>query len=58
MEEFDLPGAYEALARAHAVAGDAAESRRYIELGRIETAKIADEDDRRLMESDFATIDA
>lgn len=58
MEEFDLPGAYEALARAHAVAGDAAEARRYVELGRAETAKIADEDDRRLLESDFATIDA
>jgi hypothetical protein len=58
MEEFDLPGAYEALARAHSVAGEAAEARRYVELGRIETAKIADEDDRRLMESDFATIDA
>jgi hypothetical protein len=58
MEEFDLPGAYEALARAHAVAGDTAEARRYVELGRAETAKIADEDDRRHMEADFATIDA
>jgi hypothetical protein len=58
MEEFDLPGAYEALARAHAVAGDTAEARRYVELGRAETAKIAYEDDRRHMEADFATIDA
>jgi len=58
MEEFDLPAAYEALARAHAVAGDPAEARRYVELGREVTAKIADEDDRRLMEADFATIDA
>jgi hypothetical protein len=58
MEEFDLPGAYEALARAHSVAGEAAEARRYVELGRIETAKMADEDDRKHMESDFATIDA
>jgi DNA-binding transcriptional MerR regulator len=57
MEEFDLPAAYEALARAHMVAGDAAEARRYAEVGRAETAKIADEDDRRLMEADFATID-
>ena len=58
MEEFDLPAAYEALARAHAVAGDGAEARRYVGLGRELTAKIADEDDRSLMEADFATIDA
>jgi DNA-binding transcriptional MerR regulator len=56
MEEFDLPAAYEALGRAHSVAGDLAEARRYVELGRAETAKIADEDDRGIMEADFATI--
>jgi DNA-binding transcriptional MerR regulator len=56
MEEFDLPAAYEALARAHSVAGDVEEARRYVDLGRIVTAEIADEDDRRLMEADFATI--
>ena len=38
------------------VSGDAAESRRYAELGRELTAKIADEDDRKIMEADFATI--
>ena len=58
MEEFDLPAAYEALARAHSVAGDLGEARRYVELGRDVTAKIADEDDRRLMEADFSTIQA
>ena len=58
MEEFDLPAAYEALARAHAVAGERDEARRYVELGRDLTARIADEDDRRLLEADFATIDA
>ena len=58
MEEFDLPAAYEALARAHFVAGDAGEARRYAELGREATAKIADDDDRRLLEADFATIGA
>ena len=58
MEEFDLPAAYEALARAHWVAGDLDESRRYAELGREATAKIADEDDRKIMEADFATIGA
>jgi DNA-binding transcriptional MerR regulator len=56
MEAFDLPAAYEALARAHMVAGDLDETRRYAELGRAETAKIADEDDRAIMEADFATI--
>jgi DNA-binding transcriptional MerR regulator len=57
MEEFDLPAAYEALARAHSVAGEPGEARRYVELGREVTAKIVDEDDRRLMEADFASID-
>jgi hypothetical protein len=57
MEEFDLPAAYEALARAHLVAGDVNEARRYRERGVAETAKIADEEDRRIMETDFATID-
>jgi len=56
MEEFDLPAAYEALGRAYCVAGDRDEARRYVELGRAETAKIADEDDRAIMEADFATI--
>jgi DNA-binding transcriptional MerR regulator len=57
MEEFDLPAAYEALARAHLVAGDVNEARRYRKRGVAETAKIADEEDRRIMETDFATID-
>jgi DNA-binding transcriptional MerR regulator len=56
MEEFDLPAAYEALARAHLVDGDLSEARRYRELGVAETAKIAGEEDRRIMEADFATI--
>ena len=58
MEEFDLPAAYEALARAYAVAGNLDESRRYVELGREATAEIEDEDDRKHMEADFATIGA
>jgi hypothetical protein len=56
MAAFDLPAAYEALARAHMVAGEVEETRRYAGLGRAETAKIADEDDRAIMEADFATI--
>jgi DNA-binding transcriptional MerR regulator len=58
MEEWDRPAAYEALARAHAVAGNADEARRFAELGRAATAAIADEDDRKVLEADFATIDA
>jgi len=56
MEEFDLPFAYEALARAHAVAGNEAEARRYLELGRAEATTIGDEDDRAIVEADLATI--
>jgi hypothetical protein len=56
MQEFDLPAAYEALARAHAAAGNSAEARRYLELGRAETAKIADVEDREHMESQLASI--
>ena len=56
MAEFDLPGAYEALARAHALAGDRDEARRYLALGRAEAAKIQDEDDRGIIEADLATV--
>jgi hypothetical protein len=56
MEEFDLPSAYEALARAHAGAGNAEEARRFLELGRAETAKVADAEDREQLESQFAEI--
>jgi hypothetical protein len=56
MEEFDLPAAYEALARAHMVAGNIAEAKRCYELGVAATAKIEDEEDRQIIEKDFATI--
>jgi DNA-binding transcriptional MerR regulator len=56
MEDWDLPGAYEALARAHFVAGNLDEARIWAERGRTATAAIADEDDRKVMEADFATI--
>jgi hypothetical protein len=56
MEEFDLPGAYEAHARAHAAAGEAEEARRYLELGRAEAAKITDAEDRGHIESQLAEI--
>ena len=56
MEEFDLPAAYEALARAHAVVGDSAEAARYLELGRAEAAKVADDEDREHLESQLDSV--
>ena len=56
MKDWDLPAAYEALARAHMVAGNLDEARTWAELGRAATARIADDDDRAVIEADFATI--
>ena len=56
MEQFDLPAAYEALARAHVLAGDTDAARRYLELGRQETGRIEDEDERAIIEADLASI--
>jgi len=56
MKDWDLPAAYEALARAHMVAGDVAETQNWAQLGRAATAQIADDDDRAVIEADFATI--
>ena len=56
MEEFDLPAAYEALARAHAVAGRSEEARRFLAVGRAEISSIADAEDREHLESQFASV--
>jgi hypothetical protein len=56
LEPFDLPFAYEAMARAHALAGDEAEAGSWLERGRAGASEVADEDDRALLESDLATI--
>ena len=56
VEEFDLPFAYEAMARAHAVAGEEAASRDWLGRARAAGEKIVDEDDRLLLEADLATI--
>jgi hypothetical protein len=56
LEEWDLPAADEAVARAQSVAGDLGEARRYVELGRAAAARVADEEDRAPLEADFATI--
>jgi GNAT superfamily N-acetyltransferase len=56
--DMDLAFAYEALARAYAVAGDPAESARWLALARGASADIADDEDRELLLSDLATIPA
>jgi DNA-binding transcriptional MerR regulator len=56
MEDWDLPGAYEAMARAHLTAGDATESARYKSLGLDAIALVANEEDRKHIEADLASI--
>ncbi len=53
---FDLGFAYEALARAHSVAGNAAEATRWLEQARNAAAEIDEDDDREALLSDLATI--
>ena len=55
-EEWDLPFAYEALARAHAVAGDAFESRRFEQLAREAGEQIADPENGEMLLADLATL--
>jgi hypothetical protein len=55
-EDWDLPFAYEALARAHAVAGDAAESSRYEQMARETGAAVADAEDREHLWSELGTL--
>jgi hypothetical protein len=56
MEPFDLPYAYEALARAYAVAGDAEQSSHYRALARQTAERIEDADDRELLIGDLDTL--
>lgn len=52
--DFDLGYAYEAMARAHAVAGDADEAREW--LARARAVDVAEADDRELLMADLDTI--
>src|ERR1700722_743532 len=54
--DWDLGFAYEALARAYAVAGDAAESAGWLARAHSASAEIAEGEDRDLLLSDLATI--
>jgi hypothetical protein len=56
--DFDLAFAYEALARASAVAGQNRERDRYVELARKAGERIAEEDDRAIFAADLATVPA
>jgi len=56
LEDWDLPFAYEALARAHAVAGNPTESERFAALARELGERIEDEEDRELLDRDLATL--
>ena len=56
MEDWDLAAVHEALARAHLSAGEIDEARRHLELAREETAKIAEEDDRKHIEADLESL--
>jgi len=55
-EDWDLGSAYEALARAHAVAGHRAASDEWRARGTAELERIADAEDRQVLEQDLATL--
>lgn len=54
--DFQLGYAYEALARAHAIAGEPDEARRWAERARAAAADVREDDDRRLLLADLDTI--
>jgi hypothetical protein len=56
IRDWDVGFAYEALARAHAVAGDEGERDRYLALARDAAAAVAEDEDRELLLADLATI--
>ena len=56
LEEWDLPYAYEALARANAVAGNPDEAKRFAAKAHELAGKIEDEEDREQLAADLATL--
>ena len=56
VEDWDLPFAYEALARAHVVAGNSGEASRYGELARQTGQSITDPGDREHFVAELATL--
>jgi len=57
MEDFDRAYAYEAMARANAVAGNRAEAREYLELAEQAGQAIADEESKKLFVGDLSSGD-
>jgi hypothetical protein len=56
LQDWDLPYAHEALARSHALAGEADEARRHAAAARELTARVAGAEDREHLEADLATL--
>ena len=56
MDDFDLPFAYEALARASAVAGNSDDVERYEQEAREAAERITDAEDKELVLTDLATL--
>ncbi len=56
MEEFDLPFAYEALARANAVAGNSDDVKRFEQEAREAAEGITDAEDKDMILTDLATV--
>jgi len=56
VEDWDVPYAYEALARAHLVAGNEDEAKRLADRARELAADVAGEKDREHLEEDLATL--
>jgi hypothetical protein len=57
-EDWDVPFAHEALARAHFLAGDGAAAQRHLGLARELGEGIADEEDRAHLEAELADLPA
>jgi hypothetical protein len=57
-EDWDRASALEGVARAYAVAGNSAESDRYRALAAAELPRIAEDDDREVLEKDLSSIPA
>ena len=53
---FDLGAAHEAIARAYLIAGDAAKTAGHVALARAEASKVADAEDRDILEADLASL--
>lgn len=56
LEDWDLPYAYEALARAHLVAGEDEKARLFAAQARELGERVDDAEDRKLLEADLATL--